>query len=189
MNLDVRVAVWQTSIVVAVFDTNNDVVELLRVSLEQAGFVVVSGHIDDLRRGALDLASFVRQHDPRVIVYDIAPPYDAHWRFLEHVRQSPEMQGRGFVLTSTNVQRTEEIIGTREPIHELIGRPYDLEQITRAVREAGQAGSTGPLQRHESHPGSMQTEARDRQSRRASQARAHTINVRSVRRKRRPKIR
>jgi DNA-binding NarL/FixJ family response regulator len=188
MNLDVRETMWRTPIVVAVFDTNNDLVELLRVSLEQAGFVVVSGHIDDLRRGALDLPNFVRQHDPRVIVYDIPPPYDAHWRFLEHVRQSPDMQGREFVLTSTNVQRMKEAIGTREPIHELIGKPADLEQITRAVREAGQAGSAAPLQRYESQPSSTH-EARDQRSHETSQEHSRTARPHSVGQKRRSTIR
>jgi DNA-binding response OmpR family regulator len=188
MNLDVRTTMWQRPIVIAVFDTNSDVVELLRVSLEQAGFVVVSGHIDDLRRGTLDLPNFIRQHDPGVIVYDIPPPYDAHWRFLEHVRHSPDMQGRAFVLTSTNVQRIEEVIGTREPIHELIGKPYDLEQITRAVREAGQAGSAAPLQRYESQPSSTH-EARDQRSNGILQKRSRTATPHSVRQKRRSKIR
>jgi hypothetical protein len=60
---------------VAILNTNDDLVELLRVAFEQAGFIAVSGH-NDLRRGKLNLPDFLRQHDPKVIVYDIAPPYD-----------------------------------------------------------------------------------------------------------------
>src|SRR5882672_4554551 len=54
--------VWPITTVVAVLNTNDDLLELVRVSLEQAGFVVVSAHIDDLRRGTLDLPNFLRQH-------------------------------------------------------------------------------------------------------------------------------
>lgn len=74
---------------VAVFNTNDDLVELLRVALENIGFVVVSGHVDAARRGALLLSNFVEEHNPAVILYDVAPPYDRHWAFLEHVRHQP----------------------------------------------------------------------------------------------------
>jgi hypothetical protein len=107
--------------------------------LEQAGFLTVSGHIDDLRRGKLNLPDFLRQHEPTVIVYDIAPPYDHHWRFFEHVRASKDLHGRQFVLTSPNPERVREVVGTREPIYEVIGKPYDLGEITRAVKEASRA--------------------------------------------------
>ena len=144
------VLLWQQSTVVAVLDTNTDVVELLRVSLEQAGLIVFSAYIDHLRRGQLDLTAFLQLHDPQVIVYDIAPPYDAHWRLLQHVRGVPAMQGRAFVLTSTNPQRLQEIVGTRESVLELIGRPFDLEHITRAVKDASGPATPTPSQRHPS---------------------------------------
>jgi DNA-binding response OmpR family regulator len=127
--------------VVAIFNTNDDLVELLRVTFEHAGFVAVSGHIDDLRRGKLNLSDFLREHDPKVIVYDIAPPYESHWHFLEHLRESNLMKGRQFVLTAINPQRVHESVGTREPIYEVVGKPYDLQEITRAVKEASRAKS------------------------------------------------
>ena len=125
--------------VVAIFNTNDDLVELLRVTFEQAGFVAVSAHVDDLRRGALDLEAFLRQHDPRVIVYDIPAPYEQHCRFLEVLRTSSDMKDRQFVLTSANPDRVHEFTGTREPVYEIVGKPYDLGEITRAVKEASRA--------------------------------------------------
>ena len=126
---------------VAIFNTNDDLVELLRAAIEGAGFVAVSGHIDDARRGTLLLSAFVEEHNPKVIVYDIAPPYDRHWAFLQHVREQPYMAGRQFVLTTTNVARVRENIGIDEPIYEIVGKPYDIGEVVNAVKEASRARS------------------------------------------------
>lgn len=127
---------------VAVFNTSDDVVELLRMVIEQAGFVVVTGHIDDIKRGKLDLQTFVAQHDPKVIVYDIAPPYDRTWVFLEHLRSQPPLKGRQFVLTTTNLARVREAVGPAENVYEIVGKPFDLDIIVRAVKEASRARAT-----------------------------------------------
>ncbi len=122
--------------VVAVFNTSDDVVEMLRIALEQGGFVVVSAHLDEIRRGSVNLASFVEEHQPRVILYDIAPPYDRSWRFLEHVREADAMRGRAFVITTTNVARLREFVSAQTEAYEIVGKPYDIKAIVNAVRRA-----------------------------------------------------
>jgi DNA-binding response OmpR family regulator len=133
--------------VVAIFNSNDDVVEMLRYALETSGFVVVSGHVDAIRRGATSLSEFVEAHDPGAIIYDIVPPYDRSWRFLEHLRASFPMHGRRFVLTSTNAKRVREIVGTHEDVHEIVGKPYDIDEIVNAVRGAMVASGGGPSPR------------------------------------------
>jgi response regulator RpfG family c-di-GMP phosphodiesterase len=127
---------------VAVFNSSDDIVELLRILLEQAGFAVVSGHIDEIKKGKIDLQTFVQQHDPRVIVYDISPPYDRNWTFLEHLRARPPLEGRQFVLTTTNVKWVRECVGPSEHVYEIVGKPLDLDQIVGAVKEASRARAT-----------------------------------------------
>jgi DNA-binding NarL/FixJ family response regulator len=124
--------------VVAIFNSNDDVVEMLRFALEQAGLIVVSGHIDAIRRGEQRLSDFVEEHDPAVILYDLVPPYDRSWHFLQHLRQTPSMQGRRFVVTSTNAQRVKEIVGGAEHVLEIVGKPYDIDAIVKAVQAAAQ---------------------------------------------------
>ena len=122
--------------VVAIFNRNDDVVEMLRFALEQAGLVVVSGHDDAIRRGQLRLSDFVEEHNPSVVLYDVVPPYDRSWRFLEHLRQTPALRGRRFVVTSTNAQRVREVAGAAVNVLEIVGKPQDLQAIVRSVEGA-----------------------------------------------------
>ena len=122
--------------VVAILNGNDDVVEMLRLVVEQAGLIAVSGHIDKIRRGEMSLPDLVEQHDPQVIIYDLVPPYDRSRRFLDHVRSAPGMTGRQFIITTTNAQRVREIIGDAEHVYEIVGKPFDIQQIADAVLRA-----------------------------------------------------
>jgi len=133
------VAATATVPVVAIINSNDDVVEMLRLSFEQAGFLVVSAHADAIKRGVTNLTDFVRAHEPNVIVFDLVPPYDRSYRFVEHLRGIDALKGCQFVLTSTNPTRVHELAKTSEEVFEVVGKPYDLEQITRAVKEASRA--------------------------------------------------
>lgn len=121
--------------VVAILNSNDDTVEMLRAMLESEGIVGVSAHVADLRRGEFDFSGFLAEHDPQVIIYDIPPPYDRSWLFLEHLRGMPVMDGRRFVLTSTNPTRVQQVAQPGEPILEIIGKPYDLQIIIDAVKK------------------------------------------------------
>ena len=120
---------------IAVFNSSDDTVELLRTALEAEGFQTVAGHIPDVKKGELDLIDFVNHHTPAVILYDISPPYDANWRFLRLVRSSESLKKHQFVLTTTNKPALEQLVGQTEAL-EIIGKPYDLRQVVDAVRTA-----------------------------------------------------
>ena len=121
---------------VAVFNSSDDVVELFRIALEYAGFVVVSGHIDDIRRDKLDLEALVRQHNPRVVLYDLIPPYDRHWRFVDHLRTTSPLRDIPFIITSTNSKVARELSDRSEPIFEVFARPFEIDEVVDAVRRA-----------------------------------------------------
>jgi CheY-like chemotaxis protein len=122
--------------VVFVLNTNDDIVELLRIVFEQAGFVVISAHVDAIKRGTVDIEQLVEQHQPSVILYDIPPPYERQWAFLSHMRKLPSLEKVRFVLTSTNAARIREMVPTDETIYEIIGKPYDLDLLVEAVKRA-----------------------------------------------------
>ncbi len=122
--------------VIAVVNSNEDTVEMLRSCLQQHGFSsIVTGHIHDFKTGLSDFPDFVSQHDPKVIVYDVSIPYDKNWTFLRLLLDTEAMRGRKVVVTTTNKVRLEELVGPTEAI-EIVGKPYDLERIVGAVKSA-----------------------------------------------------
>ena len=54
---------------VAVFNSSPDTIEMLRVVLQHAGFVVASAFTYQLRDGVVDVASFMKQHQPDVVIF------------------------------------------------------------------------------------------------------------------------
>jgi hypothetical protein len=128
--------------VVAIVNTSDDLVELLKVNIEAAGLVVVTIHVSEIREASFDVETWLKVHDPRVVVYDVAAPFDRSWRFLDHLRSSPAFGGRHFVLTSPNIARVHEVVKTDETVYEVVGQTEDLHQIVQAVREAAKARPT-----------------------------------------------
>lgn len=121
--------------ILAVFNSSDDTVEMLRTALEADGLHTVSGHIGELKKGELDFVAFVEHHRPAVIVYDISLPYDTNWNFLKLVRSSLPAQSCRFILTTTNKPALDKLVGETEAL-EIIGKPYDLDRVVAAVRAA-----------------------------------------------------
>jgi DNA-binding response OmpR family regulator len=121
---------------VAVVNSSEDTVEMLRQALQSAGFTsIVTGHVTNFKSGADDFPRFVELYDPRVFVYDVSFPYDKNWTFLRLLLDSEHMRGRKVVLTTTNKKRLEEMVGPTEAF-EIVGKPYDIDEIVRAVKIA-----------------------------------------------------
>jgi DNA-binding response OmpR family regulator len=127
---------------VAIVNTTPDAVQMLRQALTTAGFVVVSCYTHDIRDGKVDLEAFVRQHRPRVIAYDLAPPYAANFQLFEHVRAMPAVQGCQFVLTSVNPSNVSNLVGRDDRVYEVVDREEDLMRLVQAVKEASRARPT-----------------------------------------------
>ena len=129
----------ETSIVVAIINTNPDLVRLLRVNLESAGYVVLVIHIEDIKTAAGDVEAIIERHNPRVIIYDIVPPYDVNWRFFDHLRTTKAFQNRHFVITTVNISQVQRVVGKESVVYEVVGEASDIQQVVRAVREATRA--------------------------------------------------
>ena len=93
-------------------------------------------HFADLKKGRVDFAQFLAKHDPQVVIFDISPPYAENWQFFETLRETRSMEERGLVLTTTNKNRLDETVGANSTAIEIVGKPYDLQQISTAITNA-----------------------------------------------------
>ena len=136
--------------VVAILNTSPDTVEMLRIVLEQAGCVVTSMYTYELRDAKIDVEMFVRQHQPDVIIYDIAPPYEKNWREFRHVSTMDAFSGVKFLITTTNAKHVRAVAGEGPMVYEVVGKPYDLGIIVDAVKKLIGRASSRPLSPSES---------------------------------------
>jgi CheY-like chemotaxis protein len=110
--------------VVAIFNTSEDTTDLLRLEVEKAGFVVITALTHQIRDGKVDFIDFLREHQPKVVVYDIALPYEENWALFEHLRQLPICREMQFVITTVNLRQVEGIAAARsQRVFEIVGKP------------------------------------------------------------------
>jgi DNA-binding NtrC family response regulator len=84
----------------------------------------------------VDLEAFIQQHQPRAIIYDIAPPYASNWNLFRHLSQLPALRGRRFVITSTNPGRLRELAEVGQEVYEIVEIPYVITQLVETVAAA-----------------------------------------------------
>ena len=131
--------------VLAVFNASEDTVAFVRLFFEQQGYRVVTQSwpaYDPLRAEVAD--AFVSQHGADVVIFDVSLPYDENWQHFETFKKMLDGRNVPVVLTTTNKRALMEMIGTPNAL-EIVGKPYDLDQLAAAVRNAIQSitGSAG----------------------------------------------
>jgi CheY-like chemotaxis protein len=122
--------------VAAVINTSPDTVDMLGTVLRQAGFAVVSAYTHEIRDGDIDVHAFLAEHQPDVVVYDIAPPYNENWALFQRLTATSALGGIPVVLTTTNRKHLEGLAGSSQHVYEVVGKPYDLLLIVQATKEA-----------------------------------------------------
>lgn len=117
----------------AIINTSPEIAELLRMVAIDEGYDAVIGWVREFRDGGRDLGAFLREHEPTAVIWDIALPYEENWVFVQGLRTGGALTGYPLVLTTTNLEALTRLVGPTDSI-ELIGKPYDLNQIFAAVR-------------------------------------------------------
>ena len=122
--------------VVAIFNSSPDTIEMLRLVLEPVGYVVIGAYTYEIRDGEVDVEAMIEEHRPKLIIYDVAPPYERNWRLFEQIARMPALKGINFLVTTTNLKQVREMAGPDREIYEIVGKPYDLGLIVEAVKDA-----------------------------------------------------
>lgn len=120
---------------VAVLNSSEDVLELFRVLLEAEGFNTAAAHVPDIERGDTDVLRFMEQHDPRVVIYDLCPPYQQTWTFAKLLMASDALRNRKIIFTTTNKKQLEKVSGPLDA-YEIAEKPYDFQRVVEVVKAA-----------------------------------------------------
>jgi len=124
--------------VVAVLNNMEDLVRMFAEILRGAGYDVVTAMLADARRGEVDLVAFLKEHDPRVVIYDVSFPYAVNWTMLEGLRDRGALKERGVLVTTPNKKAMQDLLRVGDVL-EISGRPEEysslVEQVGNLVKE------------------------------------------------------
>jgi len=124
--------------VVALFNASDDTIDMVQNLLTTAKSqqTLIWCHFADLKKGVIDFEKYMEKHNPEVVIFDLSPPYDENWHFFKTMRDAKVMKRRGVVLTTTNKNRLDEVLGEDSFALEVVGRAQDLGQIDAAIKAA-----------------------------------------------------
>jgi DNA-binding response OmpR family regulator len=123
--------------IVALFNASDDTIDMIQTILTKSDSAqsLVWCHFADLKKGVVDFKKYLLKHNPEVVIFDISPPYDENWQYFKTMRDSESMKGRGCVLTTTNKNRLDEVLGSDSHALEVVGKPEDLKQIRAEIEK------------------------------------------------------
>jgi hypothetical protein len=122
--------------IVALFNASDDTIDMVQKLLTDSGSdqTLIWCHFADLKKGIIDFGKYMTRHNPEVVIFDLSPPYDENWSYFKTMRDNKIMVGRGVVLTTTNKNRLDEVLGEDSHALEVVGRSKDLKQIDAAIK-------------------------------------------------------
>jgi CheY-like chemotaxis protein len=113
---------------VLLIDDDHSSLEFMRKFLQFEGHEMVWAP-----DGAQGLA-LVRQLRPDFIICDVIMPHLGGYAVLETVRADPQFSGIPVLLFSAAMNDEARAIGLRRGATEVLGKPFDLEQLRAALR-------------------------------------------------------
>lgn len=126
---------------VAVLNSNDDLVRLIQETLHDEGYLTMAHHIADLRDGKTDITRLFEDRNPPVIIYDLAAPFTLNWQFFQILSAHPAMKGRRVILTTNNAAALKEMCDV--DAMQVVGGNRDLAALVDAVNQEFRARREG----------------------------------------------
>ncbi len=69
----------------ALFNASDDTIDMVQKLLTDSGGdqTLIWCHFADLKKGVVNFDNYMDKHNPEVVIFDLSPPYDENWRFLQ----------------------------------------------------------------------------------------------------------
>jgi DNA-binding response OmpR family regulator len=113
--------------VIVVADDEEDILELVALGLERAGYV-----IHRARDGEQALA-LAREHRPDVAILDVAMPKLDGYELTRRLRNDPETSEIKIVLLTARVQEADVDAGLAAGAHDYIKKPFSPQELQDRV--------------------------------------------------------
>ena len=133
--------------IVALFNASDDTIDMVQNLLTASGGdqSLIWCHFADLKKGIVDFGKYLDKHNPEVVIFDLSPPYDENWKFFKTMRDDKTMKGRGMILTTTNKNRLDEVLGEDSRALEIVGKAKDLREIDHAIKSETHKAETARM--------------------------------------------
>ncbi|MHB8575004.1 MAG: response regulator [Dehalococcoidia bacterium] len=128
--------------VIAVINSSPDVVDMLELALQDEGYHTVGATLGELLQSEQSLLTFLDEHDPHLIIYDVSPPYPRNWDRFQVVREVETFRNRRVMLTTTDKNALDRLIGPTDS-YEVFSKPFELDILLSAVRQAVSSEDAG----------------------------------------------
>jgi two-component system alkaline phosphatase synthesis response regulator PhoP len=127
---------------VLVVDDDRDIVRVLRVYLEQAGYIVLTAYDGET---ALHV---MRSDRPDLVVLDLMLPDRDGWDITRLVRADPALTSLPIVMLTARVESGDRILGLDTGADDYIPKPFNPHEVVARVRAVLRRTSNGPAQPH-----------------------------------------
>jgi two-component system phosphate regulon response regulator PhoB/two-component system alkaline phosphatase synthesis response regulator PhoP len=127
--------------VIAALDDEADILELLKVNLEKAGY-----RFEGFQE-AEDLYRFLGREKPGLILLDLMLPGTDGLEVCRHIRRSEDLAGIPIIMLTARGDESDKIVGLELGADDYITKPFSVKELVariHAVLRRPGAGEAGP---------------------------------------------
>jgi DNA-binding response OmpR family regulator len=113
--------------VIVVADDEQDIVELVAIGLERAGYVVHRAGDGE------EALTMIREHRPDVAILDVAMPKLDGFELTRQLRSDPETSEIKIMLLTARVRESDVNAGLAAGTHDYVSKPFSPQELQERV--------------------------------------------------------